>query len=42
MRMTMRFDTGAPAYFWLNQSLFVARGRLRGTHEIEHEVDRVT
>jgi hypothetical protein len=30
MRMVMRFDTGAEKYRWLNESLFVAEGRLAG------------
>jgi hypothetical protein len=42
MRMAMRFDTGSAKYSWLNQHLFVARGRLLGTNEIEYEIYRVT
>jgi Protein of unknown function (DUF3237) len=42
MRMSMRFDTGATKYSWLNQSLFVARGRLLGRNDIEYEIYRVT
>jgi hypothetical protein len=42
MRPMMRFDTGAPAYRWLNTSLFIARGRLLGTGHIEYEVYRVS
>ena len=42
MRLLMRFDAGAPAYRWLNTSLFVARGRLLGTGHIEYEVFRLT
>jgi hypothetical protein len=41
MRMTMSFDTGAPRYAWLNQSLFIAQGRLRDGF-VEYEVYRVT
>jgi hypothetical protein len=35
MRLTMRFDTGAEQYRWLNTALFVAKGRLLGTGNIE-------
>ena len=42
LRMSMRFDVGSPDYAWLNRSLFVARGRLLGTTELEYEVYRVT
>jgi Protein of unknown function (DUF3237) len=31
MRLSIRFETGATRYPWLNTSLFVARGRLLGT-----------
>ena len=41
MRMFMTFDTGAERYAWLNQHLFVARGRLAGPAEIEYEIYRV-
>jgi hypothetical protein len=41
-RMSMRFETGAPRYAWLNTNLFVARGRLLGSGHIEYEVYRVT
>ena len=41
MRMFMTFDTGAERYAWLNQHLFVARGRLAGPAEIEYEIFRV-
>ena len=41
MRMTMRFDTGAKKYRWLNESLFVAEGRLAGEKEIEYRIYRV-
>jgi Protein of unknown function (DUF3237) len=42
MRLLMHFDTGAPRYRWLNTSLFVARGRLVGTGNIEYECFRLT
>jgi hypothetical protein len=42
MRLAMRFDTGAARYRWLNTSLFIARGRLLGTGQIEYDVHRVT
>jgi hypothetical protein len=42
MRLTMRFDTGAEQYRWLNTSLFVAKGRLLGTGNIEYAVYRIT
>lgn len=35
------FDTTAERYAWLTQSLFLARGRLRGARAIEYEVYRV-
>lgn len=41
MRMIMRFDTGAPQYSWLNQSIFIAEGRLAGPAEIEYQIYRV-
>jgi hypothetical protein len=41
MRMAMTFDTGAAKYAWLNQSLFVAQGRLIGASELEYEIYRV-
>ena len=31
MRLSIRFETAAQRYGWLNTSLFVARGRLLGT-----------
>ena len=42
MRLMMNFDTGAPRYRWLNTSLFVARGRLLGTGNIEYACYRLT
>ncbi len=41
MRMALTFDTTADRYAWLMQSLFLARGRLRGALAIEYEVYRV-
>ena len=38
---TQNFDTGAPAYSWLNESLFVAEGRIHGTNEVEYAVYQV-
>ena len=42
MCLLMHFDTGAQRYRWLNTSLFVARGRLVGTGNIEYECFRLT
>jgi hypothetical protein len=42
MRFAVRFETGADKYRWLNESLFVARGHLLGTTELEYEIYRVT
>lgn len=42
MRLVLRFEAGAERYKWLNQSLFVAKGRLVGTGQIEYAVMRVT
>jgi len=42
MRLTLRFDTGAERYAWLNTSLFVAKGHLLGTGSIEYAVYRIT
>jgi Protein of unknown function (DUF3237) len=41
MRMLFRFDTGAEKYGWLNQSLFIAEGRLAGPKQFEYSVYRV-
>ncbi len=41
MRMFMAFDTGAGKYAWLNQSLFVAEGRLISASELEYQVYRI-
>ena len=42
MRLSIRFETAAQRYSWLNTSLFVARGRLLGTGHIEYQVFRVS
>jgi hypothetical protein len=42
MRFAVFFDTGAERYTWLNQRLFLARGRILGTTELEYEIYRVT
>ena len=41
MRMQMRFEAGAEKYCWLNESLFLAEGRLAGPKEIEYRIYRV-
>ena len=42
MRMVMTFDTGAKKYAWLNQSIWIAEGRLSGEAEIEYRIYRLT
>jgi Protein of unknown function (DUF3237) len=42
MRLMLRFEAGGERYKWLNTSLFVAKGRLIGTGQIEYAVMRVT
>jgi uncharacterized protein DUF3237 len=42
MRLMMHFDTGAERYRWLNTSLFIAKGRLLGTGNIEYAVYRIS
>ncbi|NOJ43595.1 DUF3237 domain-containing protein [Bradyrhizobium sp. WSM 1791] len=42
MRLSLIFNTGDRRYAWLNQSLFIAAGRLLGTGSIEYSVFRVT
>jgi hypothetical protein len=42
MRMALNFETGAPAYAWLNQRLFIAEGRPSGKRQLEYCVYRVT
>ena len=42
MRFAFEFDTGAQKYAWLNQSIFIARGHLLGTNELEYEIYRLT
>jgi hypothetical protein len=41
MRLSIRFETAAKRYGWLNTSLFIARGRLLGTGHIEYQILRV-
>jgi hypothetical protein len=41
MRMVAQFDTGAPQYRWLTQSLFVGEGRLAGPRTIEYQIYRL-
>ncbi|TPK95031.1 DUF3237 domain-containing protein [Mesorhizobium sp. B2-4-12] len=40
LRSTPRFETGDPRYAWLNQSLFVAEGRL-SAGALEYKIYRV-
>ena len=42
MRLAVTFETGEERYRWLNESLFVARGRLLGTGKIEYTLYRLT
>jgi hypothetical protein len=41
MRMVPEFDVGPDSYAWLNQSLFIAEGRVSGPKEIEYAIYRV-
>jgi hypothetical protein len=41
MRMVPEFIVGEEKYAWLNQSLFVAEGRLAGPKEIEYLIYKV-
>lgn len=41
MRMVPEFMAGGERYAWLNQSLFLAEGRLSGRHEVEYSIYRV-
>ena len=41
MRMAVTFDTTTERYAWLTQSLFIARGRLRGAKDLEYQIFRV-
>ena len=41
MRMIFHFDTGTTKYAWLNQSVFVGRGRLAVGNQIEYEIYKV-
>ncbi len=40
-RTTPRLETGDPRYSWMNQSVFVARGRAREGGGVEYEVYRL-
>ena len=40
-RTTPRFETGDPRYAWLNQSTFVAEGRILPERTVEYKVYRV-
>jgi hypothetical protein len=40
-RITPQFGTGYPRYAWLNQSVFVAEGRV-GPGRVKYKVYRVT
>jgi hypothetical protein len=41
-RTCLRLETGDPRYAWVNQTVFVARGRLHPGPVVEYEVFRVT
>jgi Protein of unknown function (DUF3237) len=41
-RTSPRFETGDPRYAWLNQTVFVAEGRIRPGPMVEYKVYRVT
>jgi hypothetical protein len=41
-RTSLRLETGDPRYEWVNQTLFVARGRLHPGPVVEYQVFRVT
>ncbi|MCA6114386.1 DUF3237 domain-containing protein [Bradyrhizobium sp. WSM 1738] len=42
MRLSVTFNTGDARYAWMNQSLFIAAGRLLGTGHIEYSIFRIT
>lgn len=42
MRMVPEFIVGGKKYAWLNESIFVAEGRLAGPKEIEYLIYRIT
>jgi hypothetical protein len=42
MRMMVSFETGDERYRWLNESIFVARGRILGTGRVEYTIYRLT
>jgi hypothetical protein len=41
-RTSPRLETGDPRYEWVNQTLFVAQGRLHPGPVVEYQVFRVT
>lgn len=41
MRMAPQFEVGAGRYAWLDESLFLGRGRLTGPNAIAYELYRV-
>jgi hypothetical protein len=41
MRIVPEFIVGEEKYAWLNQSIFIAKGRLAGPKEIEYAIYRV-
>jgi Protein of unknown function (DUF3237) len=41
MRIAPHFEVGAGRYSWLDESLFLGRGRLTGPNAIEYEIYRV-
>jgi len=41
-RTNPRFETGDPRYLWMNQTLFVAEGRVRSGRGVEYRVYRLT
>jgi hypothetical protein len=42
MRMVVSFETGDERYRWLDESIFVARGRILGTGRVEYTIYRLT
>jgi Protein of unknown function (DUF3237) len=42
MRMVVSFETGEERYRWLNESIYVARGRILGTGRVEYTIYRLT
>jgi hypothetical protein len=41
MRMSPQYETGDTNYAWLNETFFIAEGRLAGNKEIEYFIYRV-